>query len=67
MAWNWNKKDASKLIRRKPVAQSESAGETSDELKALADAYISRGFTRQKAYARARKELGKYRQDKGPP
>lgn len=55
MAWNWGNEKARKLLRRKPSVEGD--GENSAELRELADKYIRRGYTRQRAYARARKEL----------
>lgn len=55
MAWNWGTAKARKLIRRKPSLEGD--GENSAELRELADKYIRRGYTRQRAYAQARKEL----------
>ena len=56
MGWNWSAKRASKLVRRKPSVEGDGT-ETPAEVKALAERYIRRGLTRQRAYARARKEL----------
>lgn len=39
------------------AATDADGGETPTEVRELADRYIREGFTRQRAYARARKEL----------
>ena len=52
MGW----KMKSKMSYRKPIL--EGNGENAKGVKELAESYIRKGFTRQAAYARARKELG---------
>jgi hypothetical protein len=55
MAWNWGEAKARKLIRRKPVACGD--GENTKEVQELANRFICQGYTRQRAYAKARAQL----------
>lgn len=52
--WNFGTRKRHLLAGRKSRA---SGGVNSPELVALAETYIGRGWTRQRAYARARKKL----------
>ena len=56
MAWNWGKRKQQTLIRRKPSLEGD--GENAEGVEELAKTYIRKGYTRQGAFARARKELG---------
>ena len=55
VTWNWGNKQQNRLIRRKPSLEAD--GENAVGVRELAETYIRRGYTRQQAYARARKEL----------
>ncbi len=55
MTWNWGNAKRKKLSRRKPSL--EGGDENTAAVVKLAESYIRRGYTRQRAYAQARKEL----------
>lgn len=55
MTWNWSRSKKAKVIRQKPDLHAD--GQNSKELVDLAHKYIRAGYTRQKAFARARAEL----------
>jgi hypothetical protein len=55
MALTWDKKVQKGIICRKPPLEGD--GENSQELLQLADTFIREGYTRQQAFAKARKKL----------
>lgn len=56
MSFKQGKANRKGKVYRKPSLEGD--GENPAGVQALADQYIRRGYTRQRAYAKARKDLG---------
>ena len=65
MAWNWSKRKAAKLIRRKKSTAGDGSLH-SKEVEERANQYMRKGMTRQKAFSRARQDL-KQEYKRSPP
>ena len=55
MAWNWSERKQRKLVYRKP--SKYAGGMNTPEVNELANEYMRKGLSRNRAYAKARKEL----------